>query len=89
MNKQDTNVNAFKKSIESTIKAISKNHKISVLFGSDSKNTGQDVNLPDVNKKKIYNSKLSIRGKSDSASLINRYHNKKIHKLLLRFFHSR
>ena len=80
MSKPNTNINIFKKSIESTIKAISKKSDINILFGSDNKSSYQNVNLPEVNKDKLHKSKLSIRGRSDSASLVNRYHNKKIHQ---------
>ena len=80
MTKLNTSVNTFKKSIESTIKAISKKPDINILFGSGNTNSDQNVNLPEVNKKTLYKSRLSIRSKSDSASLLNRYHNKKIHK---------
>ncbi len=80
MSKPNTNINTFKKSIESTIKAISKKSNINILFGSDNKSSYQNVNLPEVNKDKLYKSKLNIRGRSDSASLVNRYHDKKIHQ---------
>ena len=80
MSKPNININIFKKSIESTIKAISKKSDISILFGSDNKSSYQNINLPEVNKNKLYKSKLSIRGRSDAASLVNRYHNKKIHQ---------
>ena len=80
MSKANTNINIFKKSIESTIKAISKKSDINILFGSDNKSSYQNVNLPEVNKDKLYKSKLSIRSMSDAASLVNRYHDKKIHK---------
>ena len=80
MNKSDTNINIFKKSIESTIKVISKKPDINILFGSDNKSSYQNINLPEVNKNKLYKSKLSIRGRSDAASLVNRYHDKKIHQ---------
>ena len=80
MSKPNTNINTFKKSIESTIKAISKKSDINILFGSDNKSSYQNVNLPEVNKDKLYKSRLRIRGRSDSASLVNRYHNNKIHQ---------
>ena len=80
MSKPNTNINTFKKSIESTIKAISKKSDINILFGSDNKSSYQNVNLPEVNKDKLYKSRLSIRGRSDSASLVNRYHDKKLHQ---------
>ena len=80
MNKLEKDINTFKKSIESTIKAISKKSDINILFGSDSKSSYQNVNLPEVNKNKLYKSKLSIRGRSDAASLVNRYHDKKMHQ---------
>ena len=80
MSKANTNINIFKKSIESTIKAISKKTDINILFGSDNKSSYQNVNLPEVNKNKLNKSKLSIRGRSDAASLVNRYHDKNIHQ---------
>ena len=80
MSKPNTNINTFKKSIESTIKAISKKSDINILFGSDNKSSYQNVNLPEVNKDKLYKSRLRIRSRSDSASLVNRYHNNKIHQ---------
>ena len=80
MSKPNTNINTFKKSIESTVKAISKKSDINILFGSDNKNSYQNVNLPEVNKDKLYKSRLRIRGRSDSASLVNRYHDNKIHQ---------
>ena len=80
MSEANTDINTFKKSIESTIKAISKKSNISISFGSDNKSSYQSVNLPEVNKEKLYKSKLNIRGRSDSASLVNRYHDKKIHQ---------
>ena len=54
MNKPNTDINTFKKSIESTIKAISKKSDINILFGSDNKSSYQNVNLPEVNKDKFY-----------------------------------
>ena len=86
MNKIDTNINTFKKSIESTFKAISKKSNINILFGLENKNSDQDVVLPEINRDIFFKSKLSIRGKSDSASLVNRYHNKKIHQTILHSF---
>ena len=80
MSKLTTNINTFKKSIESTVKAISKNSNINISFGADNNNSDQNVNLPEVDKNELFKSKLSIRGISDSVSLVNRYHNKKIHK---------
>ena len=58
MNKPNTNINTFKKSIESTVKAISKKSDINILFGSDNKSSYQNVNLPEVNKNKLYNLNL-------------------------------
>ena len=80
MNKEDKNINIFKKSIESTVKAVSNKPDISILFGTDKKNSHQDVNLPEIDKANLRESKLNIRGKSDSASLIQKYHDSKIHK---------
>ena len=80
MNKSDTSINNFKKSIESTIKAISKKPNINISFGSDNKGSYHNVILPEIDKNKINKSKLSIRGRSDSASLVCRHHDKKIHQ---------
>ena len=82
MNKEDKNINIFKKSIESTVKAVAKKSDISILFGTNEKNSQQNVHLPEIDKANLYESKLNIRGKSDSASLIQRYHDKKIHNRL-------
>ena len=68
MSKPNTNINIFKKSIESTIKAISKKSDINILFGSEKKSSYQNVNLLEVNKNKIYKRKISIRGNSENES---------------------
>ena len=60
MSKPNTNINIFKKSIESTIKAISKKPDINILFGSDNKCSYKNVNLPEINKSKLRKSKVSI-----------------------------
>ena len=72
MNREDKNINTFKKSIESTVKAVANKSNISILFGTDKKNSEQNVNLPEIDKANLYESKINIRGKSDSASLIQR-----------------
>ncbi len=82
MSKEDTNIYVFKKSIESTIKAVANKSDISILFGTDKKHSQENVNLPEIDKANLYESKLNIRGKSDSASLIQRYHDSKIHKTM-------
>ena len=80
MSKEDKNINIFKKSIESTVKAVANKPDISILFGANKKNFQRNITLPEVDKANFYQSKLNIRGKSDSASLIQRYHDSKVHK---------
>ena len=80
MSKEDKNIDIFKKSIESTVKAIANKSDISILFGTDKKNLQENVNLPAIDKINLYKSKLNIRGESDSASLVQRYHDSIIHK---------
>ena len=80
MNEDINKINAFKKSIESTIRAISRKPNVSILFGGDKENSLQEINLPEISKNNIYENKTNVRGKSDSASLIKRYHNSQVHK---------
>ena len=69
MSKPNTNINTFKKSIESTVKAISKKSDINILFGSDKKLLPK-CKFVQVNKDKLYKSRLRIRGRSDSHHLL-------------------
>ncbi len=80
MNNEENKIASFKKSIESTVKAISRKPNINVFFGNDRKNNEVEVNLPNINKDKFLENKDYVRGKSDSASLVGRFHNTKIHK---------
>ena len=63
MNKSDANISTFKKSIESTVKAISKRSNINILFGSDTKNSDQNVSLPEINKKNLIKANWALEGK--------------------------
>ncbi len=82
MNKSNKKkINTFKKSIESTCKTISKDPRISLLFGDNKNSNEHYIHLPDISDSNYYSDKDIIRGKSDSASLIKRYHNTNIHKL--------
>ena len=73
-------IDSFKKSIESTVKAIAKDANISLIFGQKSVPEKDNINLPDISKKTYYLDKTIIRGESDSASLIKRFHNIEMHK---------
>ena len=82
MNKSNKKkINTFKKPIESTCKTISKDPRISLLFGDNKNSNEHYIHLPDISDSNYYSDKDIIRGKSDSASLIKRYHNTNIHKL--------
>ena len=83
MNKSNTNViDSFKKSIESTVKAIAKNPNITLIFGEKDAPAKYKINLPEVSKKNYSLDKDIVRGKSDSASLIKRFHNTIVHKTM-------
>ncbi len=76
-------VESFKKSIESTVKAISNKKNIRVEFGEKEKVQVEEVYLPSVEYKKDLVNKTVIRGESDSASLIKKYHNPSLHNKFL------
>jgi len=81
MSKNSINIiDSFKKSIESTVKAIAKDANISLIFGQKASPEKYNINLPDISEKNYYSDKTIVRGESDSASLIKRFHNIKMHK---------
>ncbi len=82
MNSEENKINSFKKSIESTIKAISKKSNVNVYFSNDKGTNDLDINLPSLNKDNFLEKKYYVRGISDSASLLKRFHSKEIHKEL-------
>jgi len=79
MNKQnEDNINLFKRSIESTIRAIADNKELVVTYGEKKIEEKEEITLPTINyPNKV--SKNNIRGLSDSASLIKKNHNQKVH----------
>ena len=83
MSKSNNNtIDSFKKSIESTVKAIAKDAKISLNFGPKTSSEKYNINLPDISEKNYFSDKTIVRGKSDSASLIKRFHNIEMHKAM-------
>jgi len=83
MSKNNINIiDTFKKSIESTVKAIAKDADISLIFGQKASPEKYNINLPDISEKNYYSDKNIVRGESDSASLIKRFHNVEIHKAM-------
>ena len=82
MNSEENKISSFKKSIESTIKAISKKSNINVYFSNDKGTYDLDINLPTLSKDNFLEKKYYVRGISDSASLLKRFHSKEIHKEL-------
>ena len=83
-NKRKENlVESFKKSIESTIKAISDKKKINIKFGNKEKKNLNNISLSSVEYNKKFVNKDIIRGEGDTASLIEKYHSQNIHKKFL------
>ena len=80
MHKKSQENDYFKKSIESTIKAISENKNLNIFFGDIDKTKKQDILLPSLNDFSKKSKIIMVRGMSDSASLIKKYHNTKIHE---------
>ena len=75
-------IDSFKKSIESTVKAIAKDKDLSLIFGQKASTEKYNINLPDISEKTYYSDKTIVRGESDSASLIKRFHNIEMHKIM-------
>ncbi len=83
-NKRKENlVESFKKSIESTIKAISDKKKINIKFGNKEKKNLNNISLSSVEYNKKFVNKDIIRGEGDTASLIEKYHSQNLHKKFL------
>ncbi len=76
-----TNEN-FKKSIESTVKAIAEKKNLNVFFGETDKTKNQDILLPTITDTNEITKVKMVRGMSDSASLIKKFHNTQLHKKL-------
>ncbi len=72
----------FQKSIESTVKAISEEKNLNIYFGDTKNNNTSDIILPVVKSSSELSDIKKIRGMSDSASLIKKYHDKNLHKKL-------
>ena len=76
-----TNEN-FKKSIESTVKAIAEQKNLNVFFGETDKTKNHDILLPTITDTTETTKVKMVRGMSDSASLIKKFHNAQLHKKL-------
>ncbi len=76
-----TNEN-FKKSIESTVKAIAEKKNLNVFFGETGKTKNHDILLPTITDTTETTKVKMVRGMSDSASLIKKFHNAQLHKKL-------
>ncbi len=72
----------FQKSIESTVKAISEEKNLNIYFGDTKNNNKSDIILPVINRSSELSDIKKIRGMSDSASLIKKYHDNNLHKKL-------
>ena len=72
----------FQKSIESTVKAISEKKNLNIYFGDTKNNNKSDIILPVINRSSELSDIKKIRGMSDSASLIKKYHDNNLHKKL-------
>ena len=72
----------FKKSIESTVKAIAEQKNLNVFFGETDKTKNQDILLPSITDPNETTKVKMVRGMSDSASLIKKFHNAQLHKKL-------
>ncbi|MEC8100574.1 MAG: cobalamin biosynthesis protein CobT [Pseudomonadota bacterium] len=69
----------FKKSIESTIRAISEKKSLNIFFGDNIKNKSHDIVLPSIKNTSNSNIKI-IRGIGDSLSLKEKFHSSKLHQ---------
>ena len=79
--KVETN-NNFQKSIESTAKVISEKKNLSIFFGEPNNKNKSDIVLPILKESSELNNIKKIRGMTDSASLIKKYHDTNLHKQL-------
>ena len=69
----------FKKSTESTVRAITNKSNLNIQFNSENIKRDDVISLPKINAVLTTNEISYIRGSSDSASLINKYHNFSTH----------
>jgi cobaltochelatase CobT len=82
MSDKKIQIDDFKKSISSTLRAISKKKDISVKFGSNLNITNESITLPSPSIKLEEIEKKEIRGIADSIALKLKYHNKIMHNTL-------
>ena len=81
MNEKKNIIDLFKNSISSTVRAISENKNIDIIYSAPSKiKKDNQIILPSPSIKLLENEKNEIRGKADSSALKLKYHNKLIHK---------
>ena len=82
MSDKKDKIDSFKKSISSTLRAISEKKNINVNFGPEKEVEDESVTLPLPSIKLEDIEKKEIRGIADSIALKFKYHNKNIHKSL-------
>ena len=82
MSDNKSKIDNFKKSISSTLRAISKKKEIDINFGSETEVDEKTVTLPLPSIKLEDLEKNEIRGIADSIALKFKYHNKNIHETL-------
>ncbi len=82
MTDKNIKISDFKKSISSTLKAISKKPNIEINYGSETEVNDDSVTLPLPSIKLEDIEKKEIRGIADSIALKFKYHNKHIHETL-------
>ena len=82
MFKKDRTNDYFKKSIESTVKAISEKKNLNIFFGETDKTKSQDIILPSIKDPSEVIKVKKIRGMGDSASLMQKFHDSILHKKL-------
>ena len=77
--KKEYIINSFRKSTESTIRAITKKVNINIKFDDNTDKNNKLISLPKINNELSPKDISFIRGLSDSASLINKFHNFSLH----------
>jgi cobaltochelatase CobT len=82
MTNKSHKIEVFKKSISSTLKAISKKKDIHINFGAEKEISNEAVTLPIPSIKLEDIEKKEIRGIADSIALKFKYHDKKLHEKL-------
>src|SRR6056300_1009063 len=82
MTNKSHKIEVFKKSISSTLKAISKKKDIYINFGAEKEISNEAVTLPIPSIKLEDIEKKEIRGIADSIALKFKYHDKKLHEKL-------